>query len=106
MRTVSYVDGGGNGAVPPAAITGTNNEAYFSAGDRTQFCVDYSDSFLGTCHPSILDTSILPQLVLEITLADASVLGSVAGIALDGTGATDITDDGTGGASFTMDNIH
>jgi hypothetical protein len=35
-----------------------------------------------------------------------SVLGSVAGIALDGTGATDITDDGTGGASFTMDNIH
>ena len=106
VRTVSYVDGGGNGAVPPAAITGTNNEAYSSTGDRTQFCVDYWDSFLGTCHPSILDTSILPQLVLEITLADASVLGSVAGIALDGTGATDITDDGTGGASFTMDNIH
>ena len=50
-------------------------------------------------HPSF-DTSILPQLVLEITLADASVLGSVAGIALDGTGATDITDDGTGAASF------
>ena len=41
VRTVSYVDGGGNGAVPPAAITGTNNEAYSSAGDRTQFCVDY-----------------------------------------------------------------
>ena len=53
-----------------------------------------------------LDTSILPQLVMEVTLSDASVLGSVAGITLDGTGATDITDDGTGAASFTMDNVH
>ena len=108
VRTVSYVDGGGDGAVPPAAITGTNNEAYSSAGDRTQFCIDYWDSFMGTCQPSILDTSILPQLVLEITLADASVLGSVAGIDLPLThgSTTKITDDGNGAASFTLDNIH
>ena len=33
-------------------------------------------------------------------------LGSVAGVALDGTGATDITDNGNGSASFTMDNVH
>jgi hypothetical protein len=107
VRNVSYVDGGGNGAIPPVAIATTGPEAYSSAGNRTQFCVDYwAETFFGSCEPSILDTSILPQLVMELTLSDASVLGSVAGITLDGTGATDITDDGTGAASFTMDNVH
>ena len=108
VRTVSYVDGGGNGAIPPAAITGTNNEGYSPAGDRTQFCVDYWDSFIGTCDPSVLDTSILPQLVMEITLADAAVLASVAGIDLPLThgSTTKITDDGNQNASFTLDNIH
>jgi hypothetical protein len=97
VRAKSYVDG--------SAITGTNNELYPTTNDQTQFCVGSWEGFLGTCEPAIVDLGILPDCVLTIYLADNSVCSSVAGIALDGTGSGDLTDDGSG-ATFSIDNFH
>lgn len=99
VRTVSYVDGG-------SAITGTNNETYASTNKATQFCVDHWEGFLGTCEPKIIDSSLLPDIVVSIYLADNDVLASVAGISLSGTGSSDIVDDGAGSATYTLNNIH
>lgn len=98
VRAKSYVD--------KTAITGTNNEVYPSTDNQTQFCVGSWEGFLGSCEPSVLDTALLPDMVLTLYLADNSVLSSVAGVALDGTGSSDLTDDGAGGATFTIDNFH
>ncbi len=97
VRTKSYVDG--------STITGTNPEVYSSANNATQFGICDFDGFLGTVQPTIIDSSLVSDMTLVIHLAGAEVLSSVAGVALDGTGSSDITDDGAGGVSFTLSNI-
>jgi len=97
VRAKSYVDG--------STLATTDNEVYSSANGATQFGVCYFDGFLGTVQPSIIDTSLVPDLTLVIHLAGTEVLSSVAGIALSGTGSTDITDNGAGSQSFTLSNI-
>ncbi len=49
---------------------------------RDQFVIDYWDSFLGTLEPSIIDTGLLPQITVEITLAENTVCPSVSNVAL------------------------
>ena len=109
IRTISPVDGKGyvdaNDA-NPAILSGTNGERYPSTFKQAQFTIDHWEGFLGTCEPKILDAAILPDLVISIYLADNNVLSSSAGIALDGTGASDITDDGAAGATYELNNIH
>ena len=96
VRTKSYHDG--------SAITTTANEKYTDTDD--QLAIQHWESFLGTVQPSILDTGILPQVTIEITLAEDSVCSSCAGPALDGTGTADITDENQGAkASFKLSNI-
>lgn len=95
VRTKSYHDG--------VARTGTTSESYADTDD--QFAIDYWESFLGTVQPSILDTGILPQITVEITLAEDTVCPSVAGVALDGSGASDITDANASTASYELKNI-
>jgi hypothetical protein len=96
VRTVPYHDGS-------SAITGTNNESYTDTDD--QFAIDYWESFLGTVQPSIIDTGTLPQITVEITLAEDTVCPSCAGIALDGTGSSDITDANASKATYQLTNI-
>ena len=63
-----------NGALP---LAGTANETYASANDP--FCFTFDYSFLGSCAPSIIDTSLLPDMVLVIQLHGNEVLSSVGG---------------------------
>tara|TARA_R110000751_G_scaffold307426_1_gene428640 strand:+ start:595 stop:1977 length:1383 start_codon:yes stop_codon:yes gene_type:complete len=94
MRAVSYVDG--------AAKTG--NEVY--TGATSKFCVKQWEGFLGTAEPKIMDSSLVPDLVVSIYLADDSVLANVKGTALPGTTTTGIDIDGTGSVSYSLANIH
>jgi len=111
IRTISPVDGYGyidaNDTVGSEAIlSGTNGERYPATHKQAQFTVDHWEGFLGSCEPKILDAAILPDLVISIYLADNNVLTSSAGIALDGTGAGDITDVGAASATYELNNIH
>lgn len=97
VRAISYVD--------DSTITTTNNEVYSSAG-KPLFAIDKWHGFLGSCEPAIIDTGLLPgDLVLTFYLADNNVLSSVAGVALKGTGSSDIVDDGSGLATWSMSDI-
>jgi len=96
VRSVPYHDGS-------AALTSTANESYTDTDDM--FAIDYWESFLGTVQPSIIDTGILPQLTIEITLAEDSVCSSCAGVALDGTGSSDITDVNSNKATYQLDRL-
>jgi hypothetical protein len=109
IRTISPVDGFGYvdaNDLNPAILSGTNGERYPATHKQAQFTVDHWEGFLGTCEPKILDAAILPDLVISIYLADNNVLTSSAGIALDGTGAGDITDVGAASATYELNNIH
>ena len=103
VRATSYVDS--------STITGTNNEVYTPNGSR-RFAIKYWDGILGTIDPSVIDTSLFPNLTLEIVWAPASVLSSVAGVTLPGTknaaGATLTTNfdlDGAGSCSYAIDSM-
>lgn len=62
------------------------NETYSAAHNQTQFAIEKWDGFLGSCEPSILDSSLVPDIVISIFLDDDSVLASVKGPYLDHTG--------------------
>ncbi|MCP4189599.1 MAG: hypothetical protein GY768_03110 [Planctomycetaceae bacterium] len=74
----------GGGAVDDVGIKSC--ERYSSANYRTPFCVDKWEGFLGSCEPSILDSSLLPDIVISIFLDDDSPLASVNGPFMAGTG--------------------
>ena len=63
------------------------NETYPDADGQTQFCIAKWDGFLGTCAPSILDSSLVPDIVISIFLDDDSILASVKAPYLHATGA-------------------
>lgn len=104
VRAKSYVDGFGDSGTSTLATN--ENESYPTTNNQTQFCVGAWEGFLGSCEPAILDTALLPDMVLTLYLADNSVLSSVNGVNLDGAGGNDITDDGAGNATFSIDNFH
>lgn len=94
VRTVSYVDG--------AAVSG--NETY--TGSTSHFCIKQWEGFLGSAEPKIMDSSLVPDIVVSIYLADTSVLANVAGAAIAGTSDTGIDVDGSGSVSYSLSNIH
>jgi len=98
VRQISYVDG--------ATITTTNNEVLSTADGAVQFAIENFEGFLNSCEPRIIDSALVPDMVVSIYLADNSVLSSSAGVGLDGLGAEDITDNGTATATWSMSNIH
>ena len=80
-RAKSYFDG--------STIAANGNETY--TGVNKQFCISDWEGFLGTVEPYILDTGLLPQITLEITLADNIVCPVAEGVLLpvgDEAGAT------------------
>lgn len=79
VRETSYVNG--------KALTTTANETYTmqhlgQANNDTLFCVDRFEGFLGTAEPRLLDTSILPEMRVRITLASNNVLSTVPAVTL------------------------
>lgn len=66
VRHISYV-----GKQP---FDNTENEVYTS--NDPLFCVDRFEGFLGTAEPRLLDTSILPEIRIRITLATDNVLAT------------------------------
>ena len=86
VRAIKYHDG------VLTAIGDAESEQYVATADVNAFCIDNFEGFLGTCEPSIMDTGAVSTIVVEFQLADATVCGSSAGRALDGTGAADFTD--------------
>lgn len=96
-RAKSYVDG--------SAIAHGGFETY--SGVDKQFCISDWEGFMGTVEPYILDTGLLPQITLEITLADNSVCPVAEGVLLPvgdevgaGTGATGTFDKAGGAAAI------
>jgi hypothetical protein len=94
VRATSYVDGAAKAA----------NETY--TGTSSQFCIDSWEGFLGSAEPKIMDSSLVPDIVVSIYLADVNVLANCAGTALSGSGAADIVDDGASTVSYSLSNIH
>lgn len=109
VRATSYVDGGGSWAAGSsiASLTTVLNENYRTDAGQTPFCINNWEGFLGSVQPSIIDTSLLSDLTLTLYLADNSVCPSVAGVALSGTGSSDIVDaNGTGQCSYQIKDFH
>lgn len=94
VRTQSYVD--------DSSITTNDNEVYASTNKQTQFCINHWEGFLGTCEPKIIDSSLLPDIVISVYLADNNVLTTSTGTGLGG----GFTTDGAGSATYSLNNIH
>lgn len=96
VRDRKYVDNG--------AITTTGNETYSSS--KAMFAINKWEGFLGSCEPKVIDSGLLPDIVVSISLASNSVCTSSAGVGLEGAGATDITDAGSLNATYTLSDIY
>jgi len=102
-RAKSYFDG--------STIAHGDSETY--SGVNKQFCISDWEGFLGTVEPYILDTGLLPQITLEITLADNAVCPVAEGVLLPvgdetgaGTGATGTFDKvGATPAAYSLSNL-
>jgi hypothetical protein len=94
VRLTSYVDGASK----------TANETY--TGSTSHFCIKQWEGFLGSAEPKIMDSSLVPDIVVSIYLADTSVLANVAGTKIAGTATTGIDVDGSGTVSYELSNIH
>lgn len=103
VRSNSYVDGFGSAGT--ASITSNLNESYVTSDGACQFAFN-NFLFAQSCEPAIQNMSLLPDCILNIYLAGNEVLGSSNGVALSGTGVSDITDPGTATASFKVYNMH
>lgn len=95
VRKTSYHDG--------STLVGDANEDYADKDD--QFAIAYWEGLLGSIQPSILDLGSVPQVTVEITLAEDAVCPTCAGTDLDGFGTTDITDVNTSTAAYSLSNI-
>jgi hypothetical protein len=93
VRNVSYHNG--------ATFANTDPETYTTDGTEA-FCIDNWEGLLGSLEPSIIDTGLMPQITLEITLADDTICPISEGrIIPDGTGATTNNFDKTGSGNPT-----
>jgi len=104
VRTTSYVDGYGDSG--SSGLTSTENESYATSSGAAQFAVNNFVGFPGTCEPAIQNMSLLPDCIFSVYFAGNEVLGSAAGVALTGTGSSDLTDAGTATAAFKIYNLH
>jgi len=112
VRATSYVNN-------KSLATGLSNEVYSPKKNDPLFCVDKFEGFLGTAEPRLLDTSILPEIRIRITLASDNVLSTCTTTAL-GKAAdsfSDVTGDANGsgpkksahpkvGARYELSEIH
>lgn len=99
VREISPVDG--------AAITGTGNEVV-----SAQQCISDWCGILDTIEPRYLSSAEFPDLVVNIILADNSILASTAGVSMPGNTTVGppaaVTFDTVGalGAEYTLSNMY
>lgn len=96
VRKISYHNG---------AVFGNNNPETYSTDGTESFCIDNWEGLLGTLEPSIIDTGLMPQITIELTLADDTICPISEGRVLpDGTGATTNHFDkvGSGNPTYTL----
>ena len=74
VRTKSYHDG--------STLSRGTEESYTDVDDA--FCISNWEGLLGSIEPSIIDTGLLPQITLEITLADDAVCPTCDNVTLAG----------------------
>ena len=90
-------------------VSGTNlttAEQYTLVGNKSQFCIDKWNGFIGECEPRVLDTSLLGDVVITLYLEQASLcctqsdnitaVGFITSAALGGTDAL----------SYTLNNVY
>ena len=93
VRNISYHNG--------ATFGNTDPETYLTDGTES-FCIDNWEGLLGSLEPSIIDTGLMPQITLELTLADDTVCPISEGRLLpDGGAATSNHFDKTGSGNPT-----
>ena len=93
VRAISYHNG--------ATFGNTDPEAYSTDGTES-FCIDNWEGLLGTLEPAIIDSGLMPQITLELTLADDTVCPISEGrVFPDGTGASSNNFDKTGSGNPT-----
>jgi hypothetical protein len=102
VRAISYH--APDGTFPNLTPIGESSAESYTDVDDALAILKF-EGFLGTLKPEIIDTGLLPQLTVEITLAEASVVSNSAGRKLQGHGSTDFTDDGSSSTSYTLSNI-
>ena len=103
VREVSYVDG---------SVIITKGPETYTAGQRN-FSVCHWEGFISSVEPSIIDTSLFPDIIVEIEFAPTSVLSCVNGVLLPGkqsaagtaSGLTFVNDNSTTGASYLIENL-
>jgi len=99
VRNKSYHSGA-------TAIGNTDSEAYTDLNE--QLCIDNWEGLLGSIEPSIIDLGLLPQITIEIHLADGTVCPIVEGRVLPsgtGTVANNFDKVGSGTPSYEMTNM-
>ena len=99
VRETSYHNG---------AVFGNTAPESYAALDA-QFCIDNWEGILGSIEPSIIDTGLLPQMMIEIQLADDTVCPISAGRVLpDGAGTKALNFDkvGSGNPTYTLTNMN
>ena len=102
VRAISYH--APDGVFPDLTPIGESSAETYTDVDDALAILKF-EGFLGSLKPEIIDTGLLPQLTVEITLAEASVVSNSAGRKFQGHGSTDFTDDGSGSTSYTLSNI-
>ncbi len=98
VRSVSYHDG--------STLANDAAEAYDDKDD--QFCIDNWEGLLGSIEPGIIDTGLLPQITIEITLGDDTVCPISDGRVLpdgQGTSANHFDKVGTNNPTFSLSAI-
>jgi len=91
-------DYGANGGQATAAP-----ESYAGAGAKDMFSVDLGD-FFQSLRPNYIDLALMGQLEVVLTVAENTVLSTVAGTLDNGAAANNFTRDGGGAATFEIVN--
>ena len=101
VRERSYVDNGGDGG----AYLGTAaNEDYTGHASHT-FAIQHFSGFLDTCRPTLLDTSLIPDLRVRLYMAPNTVLSSAGDVNLQGVSRADATKSNKTIGTTTLGNV-
>ena len=106
VRYASYIDGGGDGAIPPGLLAGSSKcEGYSALNNRVAVCIDKWRGFFASS-PRLFNTALVPPITINFVLASNSILTTSAGqgIEVDLTAGTSFMEAGAGSCTFKIFN--